>query len=235
VCVPRSATEFSCLSLEFSAVCVSCVVCPPFSYEFSCLCAAKTNLNRSAFGRLASTMSLLQQLRPCLPCLPCLQLPRCVCVSCVCVCALAIQPPHHQVPAHPVAQQPVKLRNKHLLRTLLKPRRGKQKNPRELNPLFCFSFLKHSMPKRGLSSRATVTKCLQLPRCVCLCVGNTTLPPPPRTTKANVCASASRGHSAFSIQHSAQEGFIILQHSAFSIQHSAFSIQRRRACAAKRT
>ena len=30
-------------------------------------------------------------------------------------------------------------------------------------------------------------------------------------------------HSAFSIQHSAQEGFIILQHSAFSIQHSAFS------------
>jgi hypothetical protein len=25
------------------------------------------------------------------------------------------------------------------------------------DPLFCFSFLKHSMPKRGLSSRTTVT------------------------------------------------------------------------------
>ena len=41
---------------------------------------------------------------------------------------------------------------------------SKKKNPRELSPLFCFSFLKHSMPKRGLSSRTTVTKCLEFAR-----------------------------------------------------------------------
>ena len=38
-----------------------------------------------------------------------------------------------------------------------------KKNARA-EPLFCFSFLKHSLPKRGLSSRATVTKCLEFAR-----------------------------------------------------------------------